>query len=118
MSYRDRVSHRLTRARALREIKAGRMRASAVREADPLLIAASSFHGLPADVPCPLCGEELRYVRWIYGEKLGRRSGTARSEEEIAEIAQEVGPVTVHLVEVCRACEFNYLVESMTAIVD
>lgn len=55
----------------------------------------------------------MREVKWIYGEQLGRRSATARSEEEIAQFAAQ-GPVDVHLVEVCVSCRWNYLLSTAT----
>lgn len=58
----------------------------------------------------------MQEVKWVYGEKLGRRTGTARSQEEIERMVEEVGPITVHFVEVCPACKWNHLLKEVTAV--
>ncbi|AWB83065.1 hypothetical protein C3B44_11255 [Corynebacterium yudongzhengii] len=115
--YRHVVSHRWERARTLRQLKAGHIRREAVCDADFLLRTAAAYHGYRVERACPVCGEEDLYeVRWIYGDKLGKRSGTARQEDEIARIASEVDePVTVHLVEVCRSCWWNHILTAAVA---
>lgn len=58
----------------------------------------------------------MRNILWVYGEDLGRRSGSARSEAEIEELIHEVGPFTVHKVEVCGTCRWNHLLSTSEAI--
>lgn len=84
-------------------------------DADFILRAAAEHHGTDAGRDCPVCGAALREVKWVYSEKLGRRTGTARSTEEIERMVGEVGPVTVHFVEVCRSCKWNHLLKEVTA---
>ena len=63
---------------------------------------------------CPVCGQGLRLTHWVYGDALGRRSGSARREREIADIAAEGLEFTVHDVEVCPACRWNHLLRAAT----
>ena len=99
--YSREVSHEWRRRTILKDFVAGRLTAEEVCDADFLLRAAAEHHGIDAARPCPICAQTMREVKWIHGENLGRRSGTARSAEEIDTIVGEVGPVTVHVVEVC-----------------
>lgn len=126
--YRNVVSHRVARGVALRQLAQRHVRRRDLCDAEPTLITAATFHGYPAHRPCPVCGgAELREVRWIYGDTLGRRSGTARSEEEIEQIVSELadlripaghdGEVMVHLVEVCPECRWNHLLATAVAAV-
>lgn len=126
ITYRNVVSHRWSRAMMLRQLEAGHLRRDEICDADFLLITAAAYHGQRQDRNCPVCGaEELYEVRWIYGDTLGNRSGTARKEEEIARIVAEMqtqhvpagkdGQVMVHLVEVCRRCRWNHLLTAAVA---
>lgn len=93
------------------------MRREDICDADFILVTASTFHGSPAGHPCPICGsEKLRSVEWIYGEDLGRMSGTARNLEEIDQIVQSFPEITVHTVEVCPECRWNFLLKARTAV--
>lgn len=109
------ISHELTRRTTLRKLRAGRVSAEEVCDADFLLRAAAKYHGRASIRECPICGAEMRNVSWIYGDNLGRRSGTARSDEEIDRIVSEVGPVTVHVVEVCGSCGWNHVLTEAVA---
>lgn len=100
----------------LRDVQAGRVRREDVCDADFLLKAAGNHHGVDSARPCPICGDVMRDVLWIYGENLGRRSGTARSEDEIDAIAADMGPMTVHRVEVCGRCGWNHLLTEARAL--
>lgn len=116
IQYRYEVSHQWQRRTLLQRFRAGQVPREELCDADFLLVTAARFHGQRAGSPCPVCGaEELRVVRWVHGEDLGRRSGTARNEEEIAALVAERGEVTVHTVEVCPECRWNHLVSSATA---
>lgn len=114
--YEGEVSHEWRRRHALCELNAGRMRIDDACDADFILRAAAEHHGTASPRPCPICGAELREITWVYSEKLGRRTGTARSAEEIDRMVHEVGPITVHFVEVCRDCKWNHLLKEVTAV--
>ena len=115
-TYEHEVSHEWQRRQTLREFKRGQLPIDDVCDADFLLRAAAQHHGEDSVRPCPVCGEAMRDVRWVYSEKLGRRTGTARNEEEIDGLVAEVGPLTVHVVEVCPACKWNHLLQEVTAV--
>lgn len=110
------VSHEWERRTVLREFRAGKKSRDQVCDADFLLRAAAEHHGVDAARPCPICGSPMRIILWVYGENLGRRSGSARSEEEIAELVDETGPFTVHKVEVCATCRWNHLLSASEAV--
>ncbi|WP_288832631.1 DUF5318 family protein [uncultured Corynebacterium sp.] len=114
-AYSREISHEWQRRTTLREYARGRVPADALCDADFLLRAAAEFHGAPSPRPCPICGSEMRDVSWVYGDALGRRSGTARDDSEIDALVAEVGPITVHVVEVCLHCRWNHLLREMTA---
>lgn len=111
------ISHRLERAQVLRAWRAGRKKREALQDADFLLLAAAQHHGSPVDQPCPMCEKQtLRVLLWVYGEELGRKSGSARSLEEITQYASEGRTFSVHTVEVCSTCKWNHLLEEATAM--
>ncbi|MDK8477158.1 MULTISPECIES: DUF5318 family protein [unclassified Corynebacterium] len=115
VAFKHEVSHEWERTQHVREYRAGHLGRDEVCDADFLLRAAAEHHGRTMDKPCPVCGENLRLTRWVYGESLGRRAGSARSEQEIAEFVGEGLEFTVHEVEVCRHCRWNHLLRSATA---
>ncbi|MFH0411896.1 DUF5318 family protein [Corynebacterium sp. L4756] len=115
VAYKHTVSHEWERAATLRELRAGRIAPEEVCDADFLLRAAATHHGVAVNRPCPLCDGALRNTRWVYGEELGRRAGSARSETEIAQFVSEGLEFTVHTVEVCLACRWNHLLTSEVA---
>ena len=114
MVYRNEVSYEWERAQHLRELRAGKVKREELCDADFLLRAAAEHHGVDMQKPCPVCGEELRLTRWVYGDSLKRRAGSARSAAEIAEMAAEGLEFTVHFVEVCSACRWNHLLRAAT----
>ncbi|QYH19059.1 DUF5318 family protein [Corynebacterium aquatimens] len=109
------ISHELQRRDTLRQLRQGHLLIDDYCGADFLLRAAAEYHGQPSSRVCPICEREMRDVKWVYGERLGRRSGTARDDGEIARLVAEVGPITVHVVEVCGHCKWNYLLKEVTA---
>lgn len=117
--YRDQVTHEWERRWLLRRWRSGGLLREEVCDADPRLRSAARFHGRPAGRPCPVCeGDRLYWVHWVHGDNLRQRAGTARSEEEVARLAEEVGEVQVHTVEVCLSCGWNHLVRTATAVPD
>jgi len=110
------VSHEWERRAVLRDFQAGRVQREELCDADFLLKAAGRHHGVDSARPCPICEAVMRDVLWIYGDNVGRRSGTARSIDEIDGIVAEVGPVTVHRVEVCERCGWNHLLTESQAV--
>lgn len=114
--YRNEVSHQWARRRLLEQWRSGAVPKDAVCDASFLLVTAARFHGRPAGHVCPVCAsDELRVVLWVFADTLGKASGTARSEEEIAAFTESGHDVTVHTVEVCPECRWNHLVRATTA---
>lgn len=116
--FESEVSHEWERRAVLRDFRAGRVRREELCDADFLLKAAGRHHGVDSVRPCPICENVMRDVLWIYGDNVGRRSGTARSAEEIDSIVAQAGPVTVHRVEVCDRCGWNHLLTESQAVPD
>ncbi|SQH98220.1 Uncharacterised protein [Corynebacterium minutissimum] len=114
VAYRNEVSYEWERAQHLRDFRAGRMSRDELCDADFLLRAAAEHHGVDMHKSCPICEHDLRLTRWVYGDSLGRRAGSARSEQEIADLVAEGLEFTVHAVEVCPACRWNHLLRAAT----
>lgn len=87
-----------------------------VCDANPYLLRAAKFHGQPSPTLCPICRkEQVTLVSWVFGDRLGQVSGSARTAEEIAQLDTTAEEFTVHVVEVCRTCSWNHLVQSYVA---
>lgn len=113
---RQTVDYALQRRSLLSEVDAGRTAVGAVCDADRYLLRAAAFHGRPSDVICPICRkEQLTLVSWVFGDRLGTVNGSARSTDEITRLAADSEEFTVHVVEVCRSCRWNHLVQSFVA---
>jgi rubredoxin len=106
------VDYALRRRALLREVYSGRVGTYEVCDASPYLRSAARFHGEPTDVRCPVCRREhLTNVHYIYGEELKTSAGQARRLSELPRVAATYHEVRVYVVEVCRGCGWNYLVE-------
>ncbi|CAB1048813.1 hypothetical protein FRC0546_02169 [Corynebacterium diphtheriae] len=117
VEFRNEVSHQWTRRHTLRKFRAGMLSRDSLCDADFVLVTASKFHGSRVPTPCPVCdSDQLRHVLWVYGESLGRASGSACTMEEIVTFAQSGKEFTVHTVEVCPDCRWNHLLNSVTAM--
>ena len=112
-SPRQVVDYALRRRASLADVRAGRTSAAEACDAGAYLLQAASYHGRSTATPCPLCEKDnVVHVSWVFGERLGAASGSARSADEIARYADVLDEFTVHVVEVCRACRWNHLVQS------
>ena len=107
------VDYALQRRSLLARYHSGRVGVEEVCDADPYLLRAAKFHGVPSDATCPVCRKEpLIEVAWIFGDELKHASGSARAPEELERMATIFREFTVHVVEVCRTCSWNHLVQS------
>lgn len=107
------VDFALRRRGVLADLREGALSLREVCDADVYLLRAASFHGVETDTVCPVCRKEnLTDVSWVFGDDLGQASGSARGLDEIAHLALTHDAFTVHVVEVCRSCSWNHLVES------
>jgi hypothetical protein len=106
------VDYSLRRRALLRDLQAGRVGTYEVCDASPYLLSAARFHGEGTDERCPVCRREnLTHVHYIYGEELKQSAGQARSRAELSSLAATVRQIQVYVVEVCRGCGWNHLVE-------
>lgn len=107
------VDYALQRRALLAEVHSGRRGLGEVCDAGPYLLRAAKFHGSPSAVTCPVCRKEpLTLVSWVYGDELKQAAGSARTAEELGRMAAVFEEFTVHVVEVCRTCSWNHLVQS------
>ena len=112
-SQRQVVDYALQRRSLLAEVYSGRTGVTEVCDAGPYLLRAAKFHGQSSEVACPICRKEhLTLVSWVFGGRLGPASGSARTAEELVRLAATQEEFSVHVVEVCRSCNWNHLVQS------
>lgn len=106
------VDYSLQKRALLREVHSGRMGVYEVCDASPYLKNAARFHGEPTEDRCPVCRREnLTHVHYIYGDELKQSAGQARSKTELPVLAMTFREFQVFVVEVCRGCGWNHLVE-------
>jgi hypothetical protein len=106
------VDFSLRRRALLREVHSGRVGTYEVCDASPYLKSAAKFHGEPTDERCPVCRKEnVTHVHYIYGDELKQSSGQARRLAELPVMAMTLREFHVYVVEVCRGCGWNHLVE-------
>ena len=107
------VDYALQRRALLAEVYAGRAGVMDVCDATPYLLRAAKFHGEPSSVTCPVCRKEpLTLVSWVYGDGLKHAAGSARTLDELNRMAMLFEEFSVYVVEVCRTCSWNHLVQS------
>jgi hypothetical protein len=106
------VDYSLQKRALLREVLSGRVGTYEVCDASPYLKNAARFHGEPIDRRCPICRREnLTLVHYIYGDELKQSAGQARTLTELPVLAMTFREFQVYVVEVCRGCDWNHLVE-------
>jgi Family of unknown function (DUF5318) len=106
------VDYSLQKRALLRDLYAGRVGTYEVCDASPYLKSAARFHGEPTDVRCPVCRREnLTLVHYIYGDELKQSAGQARTRAELPVLAMTLREFQVYVVEVCRGCGWNHLIE-------
>src|SRR5262245_6214582 len=111
-SQRSTIDYSLQRRALLREVYAGRVGLPEVGDASPYLKSAARFHGEATEQRCPICRRQfVTHVHYIYGDQLKQSAGQARSRDELAVLADTLGEFQVYVVEVCRGCNWNHLVE-------
>lgn len=107
------VDYGLRRRLLLAEVSAGSVDVDEVCDADPYLLRAARYHGVMTAVTCPMCRKEpLTHVYWVFGSSVGAAANSARTPDELEELAERYTEFTVHQVEVCRTCSWNFLIAS------
>src|SRR5262245_31013662 len=106
------VDYSLQKRALLRDLYSGRVGTYEVCDASPYLMSAARFHGEATEERCPVCRREnLSHVHYIYGDELRHSAGQARSRVELPVLAMSVREIQVYVVEVCRGCGWNHLIE-------
>lgn len=106
------VDYSLQRRALLREVYSGRIGVYDVCDASPYLKNAAKYHGEATETRCPMCRREnVWLVHYIYGDELRHSAGQARSRAELPVLALTYREFQVFVVEVCRGCDWNHLVE-------
>ena len=106
------VDYSLARRSLLRDVYANRVGVFEVCDASPYLKSAARFHGDPTEERCPICRREnLTHVNYIYGDELKASAGQARTGAELPVLAMTLREFQVYVVEVCRGCGWNHLIE-------
>jgi Family of unknown function (DUF5318) len=109
---RTTIDYSLQRRALLREVYAGRVGLPEVCDASPYLKSAARFHGEMTQQRCPICRRQfMTHVHYIYGDQLKHSAGQARRRDELAALADTLSEFQVYVVEVCRGCDWNHLVE-------
>ncbi|OYN84088.1 DUF5318 family protein [Parenemella sanctibonifatiensis] len=114
-SQRNVIDYSLQRRRSLELLRAPQrtFRTDHALDADPMLIRSALHHGIPAEIPCPVCdSEELAILHYVFGDQLGQYSGRIKSLEELEEMQSEFGEFKVCVVEVCPECGWNHMTQS------
>lgn len=106
------VDYSLQKRALLRDVYSHRVGTYEVCDASPYLKSAARFHGDATEERCPICRREnLTHVHYIYGDELKTSAGQARSGAELPMLAMTHREFQVYVVEVCRGCGWNHLVE-------
>ena len=106
------VDYSLRKRALLRDVYSGRVGTYEVCDASPYLKSAARFHGEPTEERCPICRREnVTLVHYIYGDELKQSAGQARTLAELPVLAMTLHEFQVYVVEVCRGCSWNHLVE-------
>ena len=115
----------LDRTRVLAQWRRGEVSPSSLLDAASPLLASAQVLGEPTDRVCPICQRgNLLETRWVHGRWLGEKSGTARSVNEIkilidsfshlqasSKVAPADAELSIHTVEVCLHCKWNFLIQ-------
>jgi hypothetical protein len=108
---RRHTDYALARRAVLRDLRRGAVTRHDVCDAHPELLRAARNVGEDARTDCPVCGEHnLRYVSYVYGEKLGQANGRCISYEgELEKLGTMHDEFACYVVEVCLDCRWNHL---------
>ena len=112
-SRRDNIDYSLDRRATLLALFRGSTSAMDACDADPYLKRAAKHHGETTTRPCPVCKKnEMRELRYAFGDQLGQYSGRIKSISELDEMQNEYGEFRVYTVEICLECGWNHLIYS------
>lgn len=111
------MDYRLARQSLILSVRQGLISTTDVCDAHPELLRAARNIGDETERNCPMCSHEtIRFVRYVYGDELGRNSGrVVYPPEWLQELVKEYEQFTCYVVEVCVDCAWNHLVRSYVA---
>jgi len=104
------TDYALARRAVLRDFRAGRLTRLDVCDAHPELQRAARNLGAPAG-ECPVCeSTELRFVSYVYGDKLKTANGRCiATDAELRKLGKIHDEFALYDVEVCVECGWNHL---------
>jgi hypothetical protein len=105
------TDYALARRAVLRDLQRGAVTRLDVCDAHPELLRAGRNIGELAPFDCPVCGDsEVRFVSYVYGDKLGAANGRCLSYDgELEKLDAAHDEFTRYVVEVCLECRWNHL---------
>jgi hypothetical protein len=107
------IDYTFQRRAVLRELAEGRRSRDEVCDAQAYLKQAAAFHGDPTERKCPVCARtNVDLVHYVFGDRWKVGSGQAKTARQVAEMAPITSEFSVYVVEVCRGCGWNHLLES------
>ena len=108
------VDFRLQRNGVVKEYKKGRLTRLDVCDAHPELIRNAKHASRPATEECPICETpgELRLVTYVFGSRLPASGRCILSARELAKLDRGRAELAAYVVEVCRTCNWNHLLQS------
>jgi hypothetical protein len=109
------IDYALQRRALLRAVQSGRVGSNEVCDASPYLVRAAKYFGDRTEVECPVCRREKVWnVHYVYGDELRGAAGQARPRSELPVLAMNYRQFDVYVVEVCRLCNWNHLMQKYT----
>lgn len=112
---RQMIDYALQRRALLREVHSGRVGSNEVCDASPYLVRAAKFFGDATENECPVCRRDNVWnVHYVYGDELKHAAGQARPRAELPVLAMNYRAFDVYVVEVCRRCNWNHLMQKYT----
>jgi len=108
---RRHTDYALARRAVLRDLQRGAVTRLDVCDAHPELLRAGRNLGESAPYECPVCGEgDVRFVSYVYGDKLGAANGRCISMPgELEKLGAVHDEFARYVVEVCLDCRWNHL---------
>jgi hypothetical protein len=112
---RQLIDYALQRRALLRDLFAGRVGSNEACDASPYLVRAAKYFGDRTEAECPVCHRDNVWnVHFVYGDELRTSAGQARPRAELPVLAMNYRQFDVYVVEVCRRCNWNHLMQKYT----
>lgn len=109
------IDYTFQRRAVLRELAEGRRTREEVCDAQAYLKQAAAYHGDATERDCPVCERaKVDLVHYVFGDRWKIGSGQAKTARQVVEMAPITSEFSVYVIEVCRRCGWNHLLESFT----